>query len=68
MARRYIDCRDYPSDMGCSVKISADTDDELLEVAVQHACTVHAHQDSAQLRSQLRGMFKTDATAARPAA
>ena len=68
MARRYIDCRDYPSDMRCSVKISADTDDELLDVAVQHACAVHAHKDSPELRSQLRQMFKTDMTNERKAA
>jgi len=68
MARRYIDCRDYPSDMHCSVKISADTDDELLTAAVQHACSVHGHSDSPQLQSQLRQMFKTDMTSERKAA
>jgi predicted small metal-binding protein len=54
--------------MRCSVKISADTDDELLEVAVQHACRTHAHQDTPELRSQLRQMFKTDMTSERKAA
>ncbi|MNW23271.1 hypothetical protein D3C71_2252730 [compost metagenome] len=43
--------------MNCSVALVADTDDELLEAAVQHATTVHKHTDSPELRSQLKGMF-----------
>jgi hypothetical protein len=34
MSRKYIDCRDYPSDINCSIALSADSDDELLEAAV----------------------------------
>jgi predicted small metal-binding protein len=51
--RKYIDCREFPSDMKCSVTIAADTDKELLEVAVQHACSVHGHKDSPELRKQI---------------
>lgn len=58
MERKYIDCRDYPSDIRCTVAISADTDDELLEAAVQHAVSVHQHQDTPELRKDLRKMFK----------
>ena len=32
MPRKYIDCREYPSEKNCTVAISADSDDELLEV------------------------------------
>ena len=46
MTRRYIDCRAYPSDMKCSVALSADTDSELLEAAVQHAVAVHRQNDA----------------------
>ena len=42
MTRKYIDCREVPSDMNCSVALSADSDDELLEAAVQHAVSVHS--------------------------
>ncbi len=41
MTRKYIDCREYPSDMNCSVALSADTEKELLDAAVQHAVAVH---------------------------
>ena len=58
MARQYIDCREFPSEMNCTVAIAADSEKELLEAAVQHAVTVHGHQDSAELRSELRRLFK----------
>lgn len=58
MPRQYIDCREFPSEMNCSIAISADKPDELLEAAVQHAVAVHQHQDSPELRNQLRKLFK----------
>lgn len=61
MGRKYIDCRDYPSDTNCTVALSADTEDELLEAAVQHAVQVHQHQDTPELRSQLKALFKEGA-------
>ncbi|MGZ5195760.1 MAG: DUF1059 domain-containing protein, partial [Ramlibacter sp.] len=54
MARQYVDCRDFPSELNCTVAISADTEKELLEAAVQHAVTVHEHEDSAELRDMIR--------------
>lgn len=58
MTRKYIDCREFPSEMNCTVALSADSDQELVDAAVQHAVAVHGHQDTAELRSQLRSMFK----------
>lgn len=63
MARKYVDCRDFPSEMNCSLGIAADTEDELLEAAVQHAVTVHSHEDSPELRSMLKQSMR-DTTAA----
>ena len=54
MSRQYIDCREFPSEMNCSVAIAADSDEELMEAAVQHAISVHGHQDTPEFRSQLR--------------
>jgi predicted small metal-binding protein len=53
MGRKVIDCRDYPSEKNCSVAIAADSDGELLEVAVAHAVTGHGHADSKELREML---------------
>lgn len=54
MTRRYIDCRNFPSEMNCSVAISADSEKELMEAAVQHAVAVHGHKDSPELREQVK--------------
>jgi predicted small metal-binding protein len=58
MERKYIDCREYPSEMNCTVTISADSEAELLEAAVQHAVSVHHEQDTPELRDALRGVMK----------
>jgi predicted small metal-binding protein len=55
MPRKFIDCRNVPSEMNCTVAISADSESELLEAAVQHAVAVHRHQDTPELRSMIRG-------------
>jgi predicted small metal-binding protein len=59
MERKYIDCREYPSEMNCTVMISADSEAELLEAAVQHAVTVHHERDTPELRNQIRALVKT---------
>jgi hypothetical protein len=56
--RKYVDCRDQPSDSKCTVALMADTDDELIEAAVQHAVAVHKHQDSPELRRMLRSAIR----------
>jgi predicted small metal-binding protein len=61
MTRKFIDCREYPSEMNCTVFMSADSEDELLEAAVQHAVSVHGHTDTPELRETLRSMFKDEA-------
>jgi predicted small metal-binding protein len=44
--------------MSCSIAISADSEDELLEAAVQHAIAVHGHEDSPTLREAIRGLMQ----------
>lgn len=58
MTRKYVDCREFPSEMNCTVALSADSDTELLDAAVQHAVAVHRHQDTPELRAQIRQLFK----------
>jgi predicted small metal-binding protein len=55
--RKSIDCRDYPSEKNCSLKISG-TEEEVLDAAVQHAASVHGHQNTPELRDQIRSMLK----------
>ncbi len=54
MARKYIDCREVPSEMNCTVAIAADSEDELVEAAVHHAVSVHSHEDTPELRDMVR--------------
>ena len=57
MGRKYIDCREFPSDIQCTVALCADSENELLEAAVAHAIQAHKHSDSPELRAQLKSMF-----------
>jgi predicted small metal-binding protein len=67
MGRKYIDCRDYPSDSKCTVAISADSENELLDAAVQHAVKVHGHEDNREFRDQLRQLMKDGTPVGQPA-
>jgi predicted small metal-binding protein len=58
--RKSIDCRDYPSEKDCSLKISG-TEDEVLDAAVQHAVSAHGHQSGRELRAQIKSMLKDEA-------
>jgi hypothetical protein len=58
--RKSIDCRNYPSDKNCSLKLSG-TENEVLDAAVQHAVSAHGHQNSPELRGQLKTMLKDEA-------
>jgi predicted small metal-binding protein len=55
--RKSIDCRDYPSEKNCSLKMSG-TEQEVLDAAVQHAVSAHGHEKSPELREQLKSMLK----------
>lgn len=58
MSRYYIDCRDYPGDIKCSVALSADTKEELLEAAMEHASHVHHYDDTPEVREMIMQGFK----------
>ncbi len=63
MARKYVDCRQFPGKSKCTVAISADSEKELMEVAVQHAVAAHGHKDTPELRAQLQHAIKEGAPA-----
>jgi predicted small metal-binding protein len=58
MTRQYIDCREFPSEMNCTVALSADNERELVDAAVQHAVAVHGHTDTPELRQQISSLIK----------
>ncbi len=57
--RKYIDCSEFPSESNCTLKISG-TEDEVLPVAVQHAATVHGHEDTPEMRDEIRRLLKDE--------
>jgi predicted small metal-binding protein len=57
--RKSIDCRDYPSEKNCSLKISG-TEEEVLDAAVQHAVSAHGHENSSELRQHIKSMLKDE--------
>jgi predicted small metal-binding protein len=58
MTRKYIDCREFPSESNCTLALSADSEQELLDAAAQHAKLIHGHEDTPEFRQQLKGLFK----------
>ena len=57
--RKSIDCRDYPSEKNCSLKISG-TEQEVLDAAVQHAVSSHGHENTPELRDEIKSMLKDE--------
>jgi predicted small metal-binding protein len=57
--RKFIDCRDYPSENNCSLKVSG-TEEEVLDAAVQHAVSAHGHENTPELREQIKSMLKDE--------
>lgn len=57
--RKVADCRDYPSEMNCTLMISGE-EEEVVRAAAEHAASVHGHTDNAELREQIRGMLKDE--------
>ncbi|MDX2321850.1 MAG: DUF1059 domain-containing protein [Moritella sp.] len=58
MARYYIDCRDYPGDVKCSVALAADSKEELLKAVVEHGTKVHGYEDTPEFRDNITKEFK----------
>jgi hypothetical protein len=59
MARKYIDCREMPSDNNCDLAMSG-SEEHLLAAAVSHAVTVHQHEDTPAFREEIRGVLKDE--------
>jgi predicted small metal-binding protein len=60
MTRQYIDCREHPQEGSkkCTVAISADSVDEVVEAAVDHVVKVHAYEDTPEVRKQMQAAVK----------
>jgi predicted small metal-binding protein len=59
MSRKIADCRDFPSDNGCTLTIAGE-EDEVIAAAAQHAAAVHGHEDNDELRTWLKSNLKDE--------
>ena len=57
MARMMADCRRFPSETNCSLTIIGE-EDEVVRAAAEHAASVHGHEDSQEMRDQIRGFLE----------
>ncbi|KEI43667.1 DUF1059 domain-containing protein [Saccharopolyspora rectivirgula] len=62
MARKAVDCRRTPSAMNCTLRISGE-EEEVVRAAAEHMVSVHGHEDSAQLRQDVRRDLVDESTA-----
>jgi predicted small metal-binding protein len=53
MARKMVDCRKMPSEIGCTLTIAGE-EQELLDAAAAHAVAKHGHEDTPELRDMIR--------------
>ncbi len=57
MARKMIDCREFPSESKCTLTIAGE-EEEVVRAATLHAVDVHGHKDTPELRTMLRRGLK----------
>jgi Protein of unknown function (DUF1059) len=59
MARKMMDCRDIPNDVGCTLVIIGE-EDEVVLAAAQHATSIHQELDSEELRARIRASLRDE--------
>jgi predicted small metal-binding protein len=59
VARKMADCRRFPSDSKCSLTIIGE-EEEVIRAAAEHAASVHGHEDTPELRDQLKSMLEDE--------
>ncbi len=67
MTRKIVDCREMPSESGCTLALTGE-EDEVLDAAVAHAVAVHGHTEGAELRDGIRAGLRDAPLDTRPGA
>ena len=57
--RKFVDCREMPSESGCDLTMSG-SEEHLVEAAAIHAITAHGHDDTPELREEVRASMKDE--------
>ncbi|HLH70804.1 MAG TPA: DUF1059 domain-containing protein [Candidatus Dormibacteraeota bacterium] len=66
MARMMADCRRMPSESNCTLTIIGE-EEEVIRAAAEHAVSVHGHENTPQLREEIRSSLEPE-TAYQPGA
>jgi predicted small metal-binding protein len=59
MARKIADCRRWPSESNCSLTIIGE-EEEVIRAAAEHAASVHGHEDTPEMREQIRDFLEPE--------
>jgi predicted small metal-binding protein len=59
MSRKVMDCRETPSEINCSLKISGE-ETEVIRAATEHAIQVHGEKDGPELQEFIRSHLKDE--------
>ncbi|MEU5398686.1 DUF1059 domain-containing protein [Streptomyces sp. NPDC005963] len=62
MTRKVADCRKFPSEMDCTLTITGE-EEEVVRAATEHAVSVHSHEDTPELREQVRASLEDEKVA-----
>ncbi|GHG65213.1 DUF1059 domain-containing protein [Streptomyces griseocarneus] len=59
MTRKVADCRRFPSESNCTLRIAGE-EEEVVRAATEHAVSVHRHEDSPELRKQIKEFLEDE--------
>ena len=59
MARMISDCRRFPSERNCTLTIIGE-EYEVIQTAAEHAVSVHMHEDTQELRQQIKDFLEPE--------
>ena len=60
MMRKWIDCRDFPDETGCTLYLSGE-EDHVIQASAEHAISFHGAEDTPELRDWLRSKLQDEA-------
>ena len=59
MSRKYVDCREYPSEKKCTLLLAGEEAD-VIQAAAEHAASTHGYQDTPEMRNEIKKMLKDE--------
>ena len=67
MTRKWIDCRDFPDETGCTLYLSGQ-EEHVIDAAAEHAVSCHGAEDTPELREWLHSHLRDEGVVKKQAA